>query len=580
MTPKAVEPVQELVFKSQGGWLENAGIVGLIRILNDDDYRIADNCLYLKQEALNHFTDKYFEFFITAYGKQTHLEKIISFKSTLQELLSKDDAEIDVDKTYNQLENWFKNSLKYYVATGSFKKISSIIESDLDIKAAIKDCSKDLKQLNKLKKNQSNKSEVISALRQLITKLQQFTDYFSETRAKNLFMAKTLSYIVIKNAWNKISFLNPQTKIINLYEDYKKTFVEPVIEYLKNDHKWDVYQCFTCGRPMKEQKYSYSFLNGLGYDVNRKNSNAWIFNNDQFMCPICRFMYTAVSAGFNYNMSSQGIFVNQNQNLLALAKANNAILRKMRLDATNERVTPWRAFALSFQQEFTSSSRFTLANIQVVSYQNGQYRFALIPKKIANVLRQANERKVQLQNGEVKSLLAILSNTYIQSFRGQDSLQIYDAMLQRLLVSANLNTLINNILQMKIVDNANANITVNQVMNLIEINLLYFKEMSNLSLTKEELSHMRGSGKILREGYDNANKAQTLAYRLLQALKIQNNDQFMNILLDAYLYQKKLVPKNFIQAMNSQEEFNQLGYAFIAGLIPNNSTEGGKVNEK
>lgn len=32
--------------------------------------------------------------------------------------------------------------------------------------------------------------------------------------------------------------------------------------------------------------------------------------------------------------------------------------------------------------------------------------------------------------------------------------------------------------------------------------------------------------------------------------------------------------------MNSQEEFNQLGYAFIAGLIPNNSTEGGKVNEK
>ena len=40
---------------------------------------------------------------------------------------------------------------------------------------------------------------------------------------------------------------------------------------------------------------------------------------------------------------------------------------------------------------------------------------------------------------------------------------------------------------------------------------------------------MRGSGKNLGDGYANTNKRQTLAYRLLQALKIQNNDQYLDI---------------------------------------------------
>jgi CRISPR-associated protein Cst1 len=144
-------------------------------------------------------------------------------------------------------------------------------------------------------------------------------------------------------------------------------------------------------------------------------------------------------------------------------------------------------------------------------------------------------------------------------------------MLKLLLVSANLNSLISDVLQLKIVRHQDLHVTVEQIYNLIQINLIYFKEMSNLVLTDEELRKMRGSGKNLGDGYANTNKRQTLAYRLLQALKIQNNDQFMNILLDAYLYQKKLVPKNFIQKMNSPEEFNQLGYAFIAGLIPNDN---------
>lgn len=562
-------------FESQGGWLENAGIVGLARILGKDCYSIEGNSLLVKMEALNNFAQNYFKFFINEYGRQTRLVRITNEGAAkkLAEWKNLDADTIDPKVIYNQLENWYKNYLKYYVDSGSFKKISSLAPPAFDVKATLKECSQELKNLKKLQKN---KQEFNEALQQLAGKLLNFTNYFQETKfneldLKDYFMAKTLSYIVINNAWSGISFLNPQAKTADLYQDYEDTFVKPVIEYLKADHQKDVYQCAACGRPLKKQEYPYSFLNGLGYDVNRKTSNAWLFNNDQFMCPICRLMYTTVSAGFNYNMQHQGIFINQNQDIATLISVNGKVLAELeRAVERKQLVSPWRAFAQFFQEMFVDSSKYSLADIQVVNYQDGQYSFNLVPKRIANVLKKANDKQAFVSSsGQVFTLLSALNSAYIKNFHGQSSASLYEEMLKRLLISMNLNSLISDTLQLKIVRNPDLHINVYQIYNLIQINLLYFKEMSDLALTDEELKKMRGSGKNLGEGYDNENKRQSLAYQLLQALKTQNNDQFMNLLLNAYLYQKKLVPKNFIRKMSSQEEFNQLGYAFIAGLIPN-----------
>ncbi|WP_270312179.1 hypothetical protein [Ligilactobacillus agilis] len=115
-------------FESQGGWLENAGIVGLARILGKDCYSIEGNSLLVKMEALNNFAQNYFKFFINEYGRQTRLVRITNEGAA--EKLAKWQA-LDVDAVdpkviYNQLENWYKNYLKYYVDSGSFKKISSL----------------------------------------------------------------------------------------------------------------------------------------------------------------------------------------------------------------------------------------------------------------------------------------------------------------------------------------------------------------------------------------------------------------------------------------------------------------------
>lgn len=58
-------------------WLENAGIVGLYRIL-DDEAEIQDRSLTVPVDLLANFSDKYFNFFTKAngYGQLTRFQKI------------------------------------------------------------------------------------------------------------------------------------------------------------------------------------------------------------------------------------------------------------------------------------------------------------------------------------------------------------------------------------------------------------------------------------------------------------------------------------------------------------------------
>jgi len=93
------------------------------------------------------------------------------------------------------------------------------------------------------------------------------------------------------------------------------------------------------------------------------------------------------------------------------------------------------------------------------------------------------------------------------------------------------------------------------------------------------------SGYYLRERYrskGSIDKLSGISYRLLNSLKTNNTDSFMDTLLNCYLYAKLPVPEVFLNALRSEEQFKTIGYAFVAGLIEGEKNEenGGKVNEK
>ena len=58
-------------------WLENAGIVGLYRIL-DDEAEIQDRSLTVPVDLLTNFSDKYFNFFTKSngYGQLIRFQKM------------------------------------------------------------------------------------------------------------------------------------------------------------------------------------------------------------------------------------------------------------------------------------------------------------------------------------------------------------------------------------------------------------------------------------------------------------------------------------------------------------------------
>ena len=58
----------------------------------------------------------------------------------------------------------------------------------------------------------------------------------------------------------------------------------------------------------------FSFLVNTGFDVSRKSSHVWEFNNDVAVCPICKLVYSCVPAGITYIIGS-GIYINDNSSM-------------------------------------------------------------------------------------------------------------------------------------------------------------------------------------------------------------------------------------------------------------------------
>lgn len=112
-------------------WLENAGIVGLTRILPKDKYEGDWNTLSVSTDELDNFANDYFSFFVKKYGKYIRYQQIVSMKDQLQNW--QDDEFDNFDE--NNLEillKWFDSTLKYSVNSKSYKKVIKFLNTDFE----------------------------------------------------------------------------------------------------------------------------------------------------------------------------------------------------------------------------------------------------------------------------------------------------------------------------------------------------------------------------------------------------------------------------------------------------------------
>lgn len=575
--------MNDLIFKPNT-WLENAGIVGLMRILRQDQYKVARTKtqndalmfeLHVKSDALDSFTPQYFSYFINVYGKYTRYQKILAGKSCLLELKDNDYQNPDLKR----LTDYFDRTIKYSLlgSMKSFKQTANYLGDDIQIQAK---GASELEKVLMQKKTQKDSEMFKSILKEFVARLLNIIAYFETDKSKMYYQSKLLGYSIIQNAWNNKSFLdsaNMKKLDPDLFGNFDKTFIRPIQDYLVEDHNGAKFRCANCGKAFnkKSDGIPITFLNGMGYDFGKKKSNGWNMLNDLYICPICQLMYVSIPAGFAYNMNHQGLFINQTHNLDVLKKVNDQVLTRLTNDLdTHSNVSVNKALINAYKQELIFSNKPLLRNAQIINYDNEHYSFQNVSSLATAVLNKATNQI--LKSGQ--SLIQALMPLGIRNFNGMKYFSIYDEIIKRIFNNTELSDLIYLLERLKASQVQDVYCTTSGIMHVIELNAailntLWQKQgVKEMKIDDETLRKARGYGMRIREGYKaktNAKKSQSLAYKMLEALRTNDLNHFMELMLTAYLYLGQIVPSIFVNEQSKPDAFKQYGYAFIAGLIGN-----------
>lgn len=526
-----------------GNWQYNAGIVGLYNILNyanKDSIKLENNSMYFDSIELENFEEKYFNYLIKIYEKTLSWYKIVSFKEKIDYFKQK--AILDEDDLM-QINTYVKDVLKKYMKSNSYIAAYDFIKGNIE----------PLKEEKLLKTIVIKKSEKIEdkliEINELLEKIENIIEYFSTENAKKYICAKNIIYTIIKNGWDGVSFLNAQTKEKNVYKDFNNYFLTPLNEYMLDNHDKYKYNCFICNREIKNLNNDFNFLVNTGFDIARKPSHVWDFSNDISMCPICKLVYSCVPVGFTYVYGS-GLFINANTNISELIRINSKI--KTEIYRENSIVGIYKILNKELQEDI----KYELEDIQIVRFEKEKYLFNILSKNVIRVLIDSKEEFSKIANQFYKL--------------NGENYSLIDDVSKRLLNNENLFTLIHKLIYSKITTPSQF-LNETGIFSTIKINFKMLKGtgyMENKEL--DVLSKARLAGKNLKEKYESKkaeHKLQGICYRLLNGIKTNNISMTMDTILNCYLYCDEGVPKVIMEMMGNEEEFKEIGYAFISGLL-------------
>lgn len=551
-------------------WLINAGLTGFLNIVGKENVRIDGQSIYFTADLLEEFETKYFNFFIREYKETLAWSKIVSYKETMEQIRVEDFASFDENALEN-LNKYVKDVVKFYLKKANYIKVFPLIDPDVDVNKWLEN----IKTINLTKKQRwaDVKLDIIEQVKQIYTQLDLIIDFCASEKGLRYLGAKNLIYSVINKGWSGVSFLFKQTKFIDPYLDYKTTFVDPVIEYLDTDLSKAKYNCFNCNQPIKNLKLDLSFMNEVGFDTARKTSHVWDFNNDVATCPICRLIYSCVPAGFTY-VYGEGMFINDSYGVDGLYRVNermrNSILR-FNKDGNNSTNT-YRALVKSITMEHENNRRYELADIQLVRYENEHYRFNLLSKKMLHVVNDSR--------GMLKSLIRCGYK------EGNLNVNLYKELIQRLINNENLFTLIYKLIFYKQTNANGVYYNMGHVSGILDINTKFLEESEVMTtISQNQLWFVQSCGTKFKEGYVNKkseNKIAGITYKLLNSLKINDKDGFMDTLLNSYSYLAVPIPNVFMNIFLNDEAFKSVGYAFMLGVGGelSKNKDGGKTDEK
>ena len=549
-----------------GTWQYNAGIAGLCNILKKNGIEInihEDKLIFNSEEdlkkALENFEEKYFNYLIEKYEKTLSWYKIVSYKEELQDI--KNNFELLDEKKFQELDKYIKEILKYYIKSASYKAAYELIGGNTDPLQL----EKELKSVS-IKKNEKifdKKEDILK----MVDKALILIEYCE--KGKEYLAGKNVIYTLIKNAWNGVCFLNPQTKEKNFYKDFKNYFLDTALSYLDEDKSKYKYECFVCDSKIKNFDNDFSFLNETGFDTARKPSHAWNFLNNAGMCPLCRLIYSCIPAGFSY-VYGNGIFINSNQSLTELLRVNKLVYEKIYNHNTknegNSSLT-YRALAEALKDEKEENLKYELADIQMVRYENEKYYFNILSKNIIKIIKNS------------KNDLDFLTKAWYREIN--TDFRIYEEVMKKLLNNQNLFTLIYKLLFYRVSREKDCHFTANHVMNILNINYRILEGVGLMENKEKFNREAKAAGFYLREKYINKkaeHKIPGLCYRILNGIKTNNRKMVMDTIFNMYLYVESPVSNVITKMLDGDKSLEQFGYGFTAGFLSGKQNENSKAD--
>ena len=554
-----------------GDWLKNVGIVGLLQILR---YKRKNNEILIEEgrflefdvSLLENFDKSYFEVFKRKNEKSLSIYKIINKKSRLETLkIELDNYTENSDKKefLKGIENLNKDIeyIKSKVISNSYKS-AYILANNLNIEEMIKKFSK----VKISKKGLTSKEMEISIIQ--IENLLNVINYLESEDVYKYVMAKNIMYDIIQPFWSNVSFLLKTNNKEDMYKLYKKDFVAPTINFYNSDKTKYKYECFTCDNKIKKlgkpDSFDLTWITKMGADPSRKSSHFWNFYCDAYVCPICNLVYSCIPLGFNV-LNGRGIFINNNIDI-GMLNMCNIVKFKDEKDTDNifqgiEYAT-YMSIVNYMEQKNIENLSYELENIQVIKFNSNNptrpYSFSVLSKSIMEMIY----KKRKIFNSLIKISVKITDKYYIN---------LYDEVINRIYSGSNLFDLIDNLIRLHIKGGFKA---IRVVRGILEINNSL---LGGSSMYYKETEKYVGYGVNLRESYINKNsenKLSGITYKLMNSLKTKDIDKFIYTIVNSYMYVGSRVPIDISKALNNEDTFREIGYAFVLGLQSEDKKEG------
>lgn len=547
---------EKIIIRSED-WLKNTGIVGLYRILTVSDetaeISVEEDQISFSVQLLHNFSEKYFRYFLKRYKNVLSIYRLLDFETEISRY------EEENYQNFNEEDlkrlNEYVDNVKKYLKSNSYCAAYPLIQCPFDPLQK----EKELKKIS-LKKKEKLKDR-ISDVQKLIADLKEIHRFLRQEDSQKYIGAKNAMYSIIKNAWEGISILNPQVKEQNMYLEFDKYFVQTTIEYLEQGKTKFKHRCFSCEAPIKDTTIDLSFMNHIGFDVARKTSHVWDFNNYVHLCPLCRLIYACVPAGFTY-LYDRGIFVNANTDLAEMLRINDRIFENVWIENKDGK-SLYAALISGMTKEMYEHVEYELSDVQVVRLEKERYTFSILSKKFLNVIKKCRSDLEYIRKSSFKE--------------GNDIYYIYNETMKRLMLGENLFLFIHKLIHLRISNSENCYYKMGTVGTVIKINDRFLKEAGYMKEEKRKYSQLelaRIIGHNLQEAYGGFfedgkynKKLDGIAYRMLNALKTNNKTAFMDSFINAHMYVQKPIPSLFSDYLDQDLAFKELGYAFVTGML-------------